>query len=161
MSAIPQSQGEAHPRVVELPAFDVIGITVRTDNSSQFRGEDKIGPLWGQFMGGAASRIPGATGDTVFSLYTHYESDHNGAYDVILGKSVERGTSAPTGMIPKHVPAAKYLVFEAEAQSPQAIMAAWKSVYCYFDEPGAPKRAYTVDFERYGEGRPELYIAIL
>jgi predicted transcriptional regulator YdeE len=64
-------------------------------------------------------------------------------------------------VVAKHVPAAKYLVFPAESRSPEAIMSAWRSVYCYFDEPGAPQRAYTVDFERYGEGAPALYIAIL
>jgi predicted transcriptional regulator YdeE len=160
MSAFPQSQAEAHPHVAELPAFDVIGLTTRTSNEAQFAGDDKIGPLWGAFMGGAGQSIPRAVDETIFSLYTHYESDHHGAYDVILGKSVQPGTQAPAGMIAKHIPAATYLVFPAESRAPEAIVAAWQSVYCYFDEPGAPKRAFTIDFERYSDEGVELFIAI-
>jgi predicted transcriptional regulator YdeE len=161
MSAFPQSQTEeAHPHVVELPAFDVIGLTTRTSNEDEFSGRSKIGPLWGQFMQGAGNSIPGAIDETIFSLYTHYENDHQGAYDVILGKSVKSGIEAPTAMIVKHIPAATYLVFPAESRAPEAIVAAWQSVYCYFDEPGAPKRAFTVDFERYSEKGVELFIAI-
>ena len=160
MSAFPQSQPEAHPHVEELPAFEVIGLAARTSNEAEFAGNSKIGPLWGKFMGGAGQSIPAVLGETIFSLYTHYESDHNGSYDVILGKSVEPGTQPSAGMIAKHIPAATYLVFPAESQAPESIVASWKSVYCYFDEPGAPKRAYTVDFERYSEKGVELFIAI-
>jgi predicted transcriptional regulator YdeE len=160
MSSLPQPQPEAHPHVAELPTFDVIGLTTRTSNEAEFSGNGKIGPLWGAFMGGAAQSIPDTTDDTIFSLYTHYESDHQGAYDVILGKSVKPGTPAPAGTVAKHIPAATYLVFPAESREPEAIVAAWQSVYCYFDEPGAPKRAFTIDFERYSERGVELFIAI-
>ena len=160
MSSLPQSQPEAHPHVAELPAFDVIGITTRTSNQDEFSGNSKIGPLWGAFMGGAGKSIPCAIDQTIFSLYTHYESDHQGAYDVILGRSVQPGTQATADMIAKHIPAATYLVFPAESRAPEAIVAAWQSVYCYFDEPGAPKRAFTIDFERYSDKGVELFIAI-
>lgn len=160
MSAFPQSQPEAHPHVSELPAFDVIGLTTRTSNEAEFYGSSKIGPLWGAFMGGAGQLIPDTIDDTIFSLYTHYESDHQGAYDVILGKSVQPGTPAPAGMTAKHIPAATNLVFPAESRDPEAIVAAWQSVYCYFDEPGTPKRAFTIDFERHSDKGIELFIAI-
>ena len=160
MSSLPQSQPEAHPHVAELPAFDVIGITTRTSNEDEFSGNSKIGPLWGAFMGGGGESIPNAVDETILSLYTHYESDHQGAYDVILGRSVQPGTQAPVGTVAKHIPAATYLVFPAESRTPAAIVAAWKGVYCYFDEPGAPKRAFTVDFERYSDNGVELFIAI-
>jgi predicted transcriptional regulator YdeE len=160
MSSLPQSQPEAHPHVAELPAFDVIGITTRTSNEDEFSGNSKIGPLWGAFIGGGGKSIPNAVDETIFSLYTHYESDHQGAYDVILGRSVQPGTQAPAAMIAKHIPAATYLVFPAESRTRAAIVAAWKGVYCYFDEPGAPKRAFTVDFERYSDNGVELFIAI-
>ena len=111
-------------------------------------------------MGGAGKSIAGAIDETIYSLYTHYESDHHGAYNVILSKSVKPETQAPAGMIAKHIPAATYLVFPAESRAPESIVAAWQSVYCYFDEPGAPKRAFTIDFERYSEKGVELFIAI-
>jgi len=160
MSAFPQSQPEAHPHVTELPAFDVIGLTTSTSNDDEFSGNGTIGPLWAQFMGGAAKAIPNTFDETIFSLYTHYESDHNGTYTVILGKAVKPETPPPAGMILKHIPAATYLVFPAESRAPEAIVAAWQSVYCYFDEAGTPKRAFTVDFERYSENEVGLFIAI-
>jgi predicted transcriptional regulator YdeE len=160
MSAFPQSQSEAHPHVEELSAFDVIGFAAHTSNQTEFSENGKIGPLWGKFMGGAGQSIPGALSETIFSLYTHYETDHNGAYEVILGRAVQSETKPPTGMIAKHIPEATYLVFPAESRAPEAIVAGWKSVYRYFDEPGTPKRAYTVDFERYSDLGVELFIAI-
>lgn len=152
---------EAHPHVSELPAFDVIGLAARTSNEAEFTGTGKIGALWGDFMKGAGARIPQPVDDTIFSVYTAYESDHTGSYDVILGKSVKPGTTVLAGMTSKHIPAAKYLVFTAASRAPEDIVTAWKSVYCYFDEPGAPKRAFTADFERYSGGAVELFIAIV
>ena len=48
------------PLSVEMPAFIVIGPAVRTTNAQEMSGDKgKIGPLWNQFMHGAAEAIPG------------------------------------------------------------------------------------------------------
>ena len=146
---------------VRLPAFRVAGPTVRTKNEFEMSGDaGRIGPLWGSFMQLAPQAIPGVVEpDTIYSVYTAYESDHNGAYDVILGRSVAEGIGLPAGMKLVEIGAGPYLIFPAADPSPDAIRAAWGRVYEHFD--ASPGRAFTADFEKYSAHGVELYIAIL
>jgi predicted transcriptional regulator YdeE len=105
--------------------------------------------------------IPGVTDPTLtFSLYTNYESDHTGAYDVILGKSVNPLEPAREPLRVVAIPAAEYVVFNAESGSPDAIREAWMGVYDYFSGQTSLRRAFTIDFERYSADGVELYIAV-
>jgi predicted transcriptional regulator YdeE len=106
--------GVAEPsgsQLVEVPAFTVMGLSVRTTNAVEMTGNaGKIGPLWSQFMHGAEA-IPGVIEHgTVYAVYTHYESDETGAYDLILGRSVRPEQQVPVNMKVVHIPAARYLV---------------------------------------------------
>ena len=59
-----------------------------------------------------------------------------------------------------HIPAARYLVFTAPDNSPNAIKAAWVTVYNYFAHDTQQKRAFTIDFEQHSNSVTKLYIAI-
>ncbi len=148
--------------LAEVPAFTVIGATVRTTNGDEMSGSSgKIGPLWNQFMHGGDKAIPGVIDqDTTYAVYTNYESDATGAYDLILGRSVHPDQKPPTGMKSIHVPAAHYLVFTAAGNSPDAIKAAWGNVYDYFARHTERLRAFTVDFEQYSNSGIKLNIAV-
>jgi hypothetical protein len=89
-----------------------------------------------------------------------YESDETGAYDLILGKSVQPGQQAPAGMKRIAIPSARYLVFPANDNSPAAIQAAWRNVYRYFEDHPAHRRAFTYDFEEHSGGGIKIFIAI-
>ena len=147
---------------VEVPAFTVIGLFVRTTNAVEMSGnEGKIGPLWSQFMHGGAEAIPGVIEQrTVYAVYTHYESDETGAYDLILGKSVQPEQQVPVNMKAIHIPAARYLVFSAADSSPDAIKAAWMSVYKYFPDHSGQRRAFTFDFEQHSSMGTKIFIAV-
>jgi len=147
----------------ELPAFTVIGASTRTTNALEMSGDNgKIGPLWNQFVKGADKNIPGVIDqDTTYAVYSNYENDANGAYDFTLGRSVRPEQKALTGMKSIHIPAARYLVFTAAGNSPDAIKAAWGNVYDYFARHTERHRAFTIDFEQYGKSGIKLYIGVL
>jgi predicted transcriptional regulator YdeE len=150
------------PQLIEVPAFTVIGLSVRTTNAVEMSGDaGKIGPLWSQFMHGGAEAIPGVIEQgTVYAVYTHYESDETGAYDLILGKSVQPEQQVPVNMKAIQIPAARYLVFSVAGSSPDAIKASWMSVYRYFADHSDQRRAFTFDFEQHSRMGIKIFIAV-
>lgn len=152
----------AAPQLAEVPAFTVIGPFVRTTNAVEMSGnEGKIGPLWNQVMHGGAEAIPGVIEHgTIYAVYTHYESDETGAYDLILGKSVQPEQHAPLNMKVIHIPAARYLIFSASDSSPDAIKSAWMNVYRYFAHHPGQRRAFTLDFEQHSSTGAKIFIAV-
>jgi predicted transcriptional regulator YdeE len=149
-------------RIADVPAFTVIGSTVRTTNARETSGSNgKIGPLWNQFMHGGEQGISGVIErEKTYAVYTNYEGDETAAYDLTLGKSVHSEQPAPAGMKSIHIPAARYLVFSATGSSPDAIKAAWGNVYDYFAHHTGRRRAFTIDFEQYSSSGTRLFIAI-
>lgn len=162
--ALAQNRPEAQnlPRLADLPAFSVIGLSVRTTNAQEMMGTGgRIAPLWDRFAHGGADAIPGIVEQgTTYAVYSRYESDETGAYDFVLGKSVQSSQSAPEDMVKLQIPAARYLVFSAADSSPDAIKAAWLKVYEYFGRQTGVQRAFTVDFEQHSSSGTKLYIAI-
>jgi predicted transcriptional regulator YdeE len=150
------------PQSAHVAAFSVIGLAVRTTNAREMSGQDgQIGPLWNKFMQGGATAIPGVIEPgTIYAVYSHYDSDETGPYDLILGKSVQPGQEVPPAMKSISIPAAHYLVFTATANSPDAIKAAWTQVYEYFAQHKNERRAFTADFEQYSSSGTRLFIAI-
>jgi predicted transcriptional regulator YdeE len=150
------------PQSAQVAAFSVIGLAVRTTNAREMSGQDgQIGPLWNQFMHGGATAIPGVIEPgTIYAVYSHYDSDETGPYDLILGKSVQPGQEVPPAMKSISIPAARYLVFTATASSPDAIKAAWTQVYEHFAQHKKERRAFTADFEQYSSSGTRLFIAI-
>jgi predicted transcriptional regulator YdeE len=97
------------PKLVKISTFPVKGLKVRTTNrAEQNPSTAAIGALWGRFYASGASQIPEASGQTphIFGVYCNYESDLNGAFDVIAA------VSAPSADITTfEVAAGEYLVF--------------------------------------------------
>lgn len=150
------------PQKIELTAFTVIGPFIRTTNAVEMTGkEGKIGPLWNQFMHGGSETIPGVIEPrTVYAVYTNYQSDETGAYDLVLGKSVQPEQHVPVSMKVLHIPTAQYLVFPAADNSPDAIKAAWMNVYRYFAQRPVQRRIFTYDFEQHSSTGTKIFIAI-
>ena len=147
---------------VPLPGFKVIGIGTRTTNQQEMSGTGCIGALWGRFLSGAGSEIPGVIDPAIiYSVYSTYESDETGPYNVAVCKRVAETERATQGFVEIAVPAARYMTFPAMDATPQSIMNAWGEVYVYFQQHGTPKRAFSVDFERHSPAKIELFIAVV
>ena len=144
-------------RSVVRDAFTVVGIATRTADDPP----SEIGRLWQRFFAeDVAARVPHRTGGDVYSLYTEYEGDHTRPYTVVLGYTVAEIGPLPEGLVARVVPAATYAVLDGVAGRPDAIAAAWQSVYA-----AALPRRYTVDFDVHhvdGEraGTVDVHVAV-
>jgi predicted transcriptional regulator YdeE len=144
---------------LSLPAFTVAGISARVSNDRP----QEIGALWQHFYAqGIAAKIPNKKSENIYSVYIDYESDHTGAYTIVIGCEVNDAAALPADLVAKTVPAAKYAVIPANGKQPDALIAAWKQVWSS-DLP----RTYSGDFDLYVSKGPypadldvNLYVAI-
>ena len=132
------------------------GLKVRTNNQDEMtEGKGKIGPLWQDFYQTIASELN--ENAQVFGVYTNYDTDHTGPFDVYAA------TSKPISKLvldKVDIQAGNYLKFQKTGEMPQAVIDLWGEVWAYFSSRDCQhKRAYTTDFEFY-KGTNEVEIAI-
>lgn len=127
--------------------FSVIGIAVRTTNENGQSGTD-IPALWSKFLSeGIFDKIPNKIDQTVFCIYTEYEKDYTRPYTTILGCKVANLEVVPDGMVSKTFDTGNYTQRTAKGSILQGIVfEEWVKIW-QSDLP----RAYTADFEMYGE----------
>ena len=143
---------------VELEAKCITGLQIRTKNTDEMNSEtQKIAPLWGRFF---TEVMPTLTeGASVYGVYSNYESDAMGAFDVLVGvDSLEKTEEMQTVTLEE----GKYLKFPVKGEMPQAIIEAWAKVWAYFEDPSIDeKRAFETDFEHYiSEDEAAIYIGV-
>ena len=152
------------PSVVQVPAFSVAGIAVRTSNRDEMVPESaRIGALWDRFFSESwARRLPGPGADgRLYGVYSAYESDEHGAFDVTAGVSATVQADPPVGTARVHVEPGDYLVFYREGPMPQMVIDAWGDVWRYFEAHPEVRRCFDTDFELYeGPERVALHIGI-
>jgi len=141
------------PTMADPASFDVIGISVRTNNTTEAGGDGQIPQLWQRlFMEGILTAIPDRADDAIVAVYTNYAGDQNGDYTYILGSKVKTGTKAPEGMTAVTVPAGKYAEFVTDkGPGAEIVPKAWTEIAGYFQAPASPKRTFKTDFERYDD----------
>ncbi|MGJ7563209.1 GyrI-like domain-containing protein [Variovorax sp. GB1R11] len=137
-------------------AFQVAGLTVRTTNREENAPDTaRIGALWRRFFGEQTyASTPHRTSDTrIFSVYSAYESDAHGAFDVTAGVAVSDGADSVA------VEAGDYLVFTGQGEMPHMVIATWQRIWHYFEMHPEVARSYRSDFEAY-EGPDKVAIHI-
>ncbi len=137
-------------------AFQVAGLTARTTNREENDpATARIGALWGRFFGEQTyESTPHRTGDSrIFGVYTAYESDAHGAFDLTVGVAVSGGTGGVS------VEAGDYLVFTGQGEMPHMVIATWQRIWQYFETHPDIARRYRSDFEAY-EGPDKVAIHI-
>jgi predicted transcriptional regulator YdeE len=147
---------------VELEAFHIAGIAVRTTNQNG-QSQSDIGTLWQRFFSeGIIEKIPGKLGQDIYCIYTDYESDLNGPYTTILGCRVASPGRFPAGLVSRMIPGSKYRVFMAKGKLPEAVVNTWKQIW----ESGI-ERKYAADFDLYGpaaqnpaDAEVEVYVSV-
>ncbi len=148
---------------LQMNAFQIIGISVRTTNENNQAKAD-IGALWGKFMSeNMLEKIPNIKDETIYAVYTDYESDHTKPYTTILGYKVSSLAEIPEGMVGKTIPASNYEKFTAKGDlTDKAVVEAWENIWTK-----NLNRRYLADFEAYGEkaidptnGEAELFIGV-
>jgi predicted transcriptional regulator YdeE len=126
-------------------AFAVAGLTIRTTNDEEIDpATARIGALWGRFFADPRLQAPPHRTDHAhnYGVYSNYESDALGAFDVTAGVAVAQGGTA-------QVEAGDYLVWSGDGEMPQAVLGAWQRIWAYFEAHPEVRRRYVSDFEAY------------
>jgi predicted transcriptional regulator YdeE len=154
---------QIEPRLKQISSFKVSGMTVRTSNSKESNPDTaKLGKHWHKFFSEElVSKIPDKLDDSsIYGVYSNYESDFNGHYDVTAGVSTSAETEqADFSSI--NIDRGNYLVFENKGVMPNAVIDAWKAVWIFFETHPQIHRKYTTDFEVYrGANEVSVYIGV-
>lgn len=143
--------------------FFVAGYEVRTSLALEQNPQTaRIPPLWQKIESGALELlIPKrlAKGKP-FVVYFNYESEQ-GPFSVLLGYQVRGQDDVPPGLSGLNIPAGQYLMFSVPSARPESVRQAWRQIRAYFQQPGAPKRAFTFDYEVYeNPQRVSIFVAL-
>ncbi|MEK5233264.1 effector binding domain-containing protein [Lysinibacillus sp. FSL K6-0232] len=158
----------SEPKVVERPAFYIMGIAEETSNAQEITAQAKISQLWTDFyQQNIIGQIANRHNATIYGLYSDYATDVNGDYTITLGVEVSNTNEAPAGMVLKTIPAAKYAVFTSQTGTiPEIVIQTWQDIWAWFASAEV-ERTYTGDFEVYDErctnpqkAQVDIYIAI-
>ena len=134
----------------------IYGLKVRTKNEDEMDPKSaKIGAMWGEYFSTIAPTLPQNT--LAYGVYTNYESDAFGAFDVIAGSEVKNSELEKVTLAEGN-----YLCFKANGELPQAVIDIWGKIWAYFaDENCKEKRVFNTDYELYlGESEAEIYIGV-
>ena len=152
------------PQLTTRTELKLIGIALRTINQQEMNPTTaRIPGLWGRFFQEQiADKIPNKTSlDSTIAVYTKYESDHTGPYDLIVGREVNSLSSIPEGMTGVTILAGKYLRFTANGPMPKTLIDSWIYIWNYFSKTSNHQRSYTTDYEVHeANDRVDIYIAI-
>lgn len=141
-----------HPVLKHVDSFTVTGLSIRTKNSDEFNTQTaKLPNLWQQFY--SSNPFPNTT---IFGVYSGYESDVNGSYDVTAG-TVSNNQSAEKSAV--KINSGNYLVFQCKGPMPQTVIQTWQRIWDYFTLDSPYQRCFMTDFEEYKNG-DELAIYI-
>lgn len=134
------------------------GISTRTNNRNESNEEtQKIAPLWEQYdVENIYSQTLNKVNDTSFyGIYSNYESDHNGDYDITVAVEVTKAKK------PIVIENKRYLVFKKEGELPEVAFVLWQEIWDYFENNDEYERDFLIDFEKYSkENEVEIYISI-
>ncbi|WP_141433909.1 GyrI-like domain-containing protein [Bacillus sp. 03113] len=133
--------------IVYVEEKSVAGLKIRTSNNHPSMGRE-IGELWqGFFEKGVYQSIPNKQNDKTIGLYTNYESDANGAYDMMVCCEILSNSSLPIGLHVKTIPGGKYAKFVVQGDVQKAVGEFWGKLWSMDLD-----RKFSFDFEEYQSG---------
>ena len=125
-------------------SFKIVGISIRTNNQ---KAANDLGKLWSKFIGeNTTKKIKNRVSEDIYSIYTDYESDHNGNYTNIIGYQVSSLENVADGLVSKEIPTSDYQKFIAKGKFPTCVRETWGKIW-----NSEIERSYVADFEVYGE----------
>ena len=145
--------------VKQLASKTLTGLKVTTCNANEMNsGTANIAELWQKFGEQFTDKL---TPDTkVYGVYTNYESDLTGDFDVIA--CCDNTALNLNDAVKITTQAGRYLVFSAQGEMPDVVIDLWGEIWQYFSSDDCRyTRTYTSDFEYYkSENEVEIAIAI-
>lgn len=147
------------PELVEHESLLIHGFSSRTCNQDESRSMNaKIPKLWESF---ASSPLKNALPKTkAYCVYSNYESDVSGFYDVTVGIPLLLQTNE-NHLTPIVIQKGHYFCFRNQGNLPDVVIETWNAIWQFFSEHQAYRRAYQTDFEVYLENNiMEVYIGL-
>lgn len=133
---------EVKAGLAEVDEFDVVGISVVTDNA---KGTDDINALWERFFKDSVGQyVPDKVNDNIYAVYSDYEGDHEKPYRLTIGYRVS-GKVTPDNMTRICIIDQPYAILSAAGEQPKALIETWEAVWS-----GDLPRSFKTDFELYG-----------
>jgi predicted transcriptional regulator YdeE len=133
---------EVRAGLAEVDAFDVVGVSIVTDNE---KGTNDINALWERFFKDSVGmKIANKVDDVIYAVYSDYEGDHTKPYRLTIGYRVS-GDETPDGMHRVQVEDQTYAVMSAAGKQPDALIETWNAIWA-----GDIARSFRTDFELYG-----------
>lgn len=147
------------PRIVENPAFRVVGISAQCS----FENTSAIPTLWQNFNA-REDEVASAAG-AAYGVCC--DADGTGTFRYVAGMEADQDLSIPKGMSDVHVPAGRYAVFEHQGHVsglPKTVYSIWNKALS--DNDLSPR--FAPDFEVYdkrfdvqtGRGLVEIWIPV-
>ncbi|MBU0891676.1 MAG: GyrI-like domain-containing protein [Gammaproteobacteria bacterium] len=160
------------PVALHIPAFHISGVSVRTSNRDEMDpATARLGALWDAFFSQSWERKLPSAGHhrRIFGVYSAYESNEQGAFDVTAGVSAQAPSdendgapSAPDAPRVVSVEAGHYLVFHGQGTMPQMVIDTWGEIWRYFAANPQVQRRFATDFEAYdGPDQVAIHIGIV
>jgi predicted transcriptional regulator YdeE len=144
------------PQLQRLDSFNVAGVTARSTKESDPQAA-QIGSLWNRFFDERIyEKTPHRMNDMrLYGVYSAYEADAHGAFDITTGVAVSDGPSAV------RIEGGDYLVFTGQGEMPQMVLSVWNAIWQYFEEHPEIKRRFRSDFEAYsGPEQVAIHIGV-
>lgn len=145
--------------VVYLEEKIATGLRIHTSNKDVTMMKS-ISDLWHKFFAeGVYESILHKKNDRSIGLYTNYEGDVHGAYDMMVCCEVTDSTNLPLDVKLQIIPAGKYAKFVVHGDVQQGVTAFWTKLWSM-----DLARKYSCDFEEYQSGyemsQAEIHIYI-
>lgn len=133
--------------IMQIEAFNIIGITVRTDNNDLAKVTADMQGLWGKFMSeGVMDKIPNKLDTDICCIYTDYEGDYTKPYTALLGCRVSSLEQIPDGLAGYRFDGGKYVRKPVSGNLlAGAVYNAWQEIW-----NSDLERSYIADLEIYG-----------
>ncbi len=134
----------------------IYGLKTRTTNENEMNPETaKIGAIWGEFFTKIMPTL--AENTQAYGVYSNYESDAFGEFDVTAGSEVANNELESVTLAEGN-----YLCFKTKGELPQAVIDTWGEIWNYFSDENCPdKRVFNTDYELYlNEHEAEIYIGV-
>ncbi|MBW5447155.1 helix-turn-helix domain-containing protein [Cohnella sp. CFH 77786] len=144
-------------RIVEKPAFKVIGYGLQTTNI-EGRNLKEVPAFWSDYLENRKwSRIPNVIprdNPVELGLCADFDPEAD-TFTYIIGMEAEHFDNVPEDMVCREFPAGTYAVFTTPKSSPEdfspTIQASWKSIWEEWFPHSGYEHAGTVEFEWYDE----------
>jgi predicted transcriptional regulator YdeE len=146
----------------KLKPFIVAGLSIKTTNENN-QAQLDIPKLWERFFQeNISSQIANKKDETIYVVYTDYESDFTKPYRVIIGYALSNAEQKiSSSLTRKIIPALDYEVFEVSGKYPESLMKTWEDIW-----KSKLNRAYEVDLEVYKQNfnpqdaKLDIYISV-